>query len=284
MFHRRESAVDVPNAVKVLVGERADLGIIAENIKVDAVIDFVCGSAFDAQELVAAIRGRVGRLIVLSSADVYRAYDIMTGYDDSQRQPTPIAEDGELRRKRYPYRHPYDPLYMNYAKVLVEQTILQASDFETTVLRMPVVYGFGEIPHPIRTALMQMNAGVKIVLFDGASAAWKGCWTYIENVIAAITVVLERGRTARRIYNIADSNPPTVWEWLEQFGVQCGWKGALLPAPRWQLRSDCLVVPNPQQNWHIDAGLIRDEFGFTEPVGWSEAIARTISSQRLDWQ
>ncbi len=58
----------------------------------------------DATGLVEAFRGLARRTVVISSADVYRAYGRFIGTESGPIEPTPLTEDSPLRTALFPYR------------------------------------------------------------------------------------------------------------------------------------------------------------------------------------
>ena len=52
-----------------------------------------------ARTLMKAVRGIAGRVVALSSGDVYRAYGLLHGTEVGPPQPVPIAEDAPLRQR-----------------------------------------------------------------------------------------------------------------------------------------------------------------------------------------
>jgi hypothetical protein len=67
----------------------------------DIVIDMVRATRRDLDVLSSAIEPHVNRCVVLSSADVYRAFEIITGRDVGALEHIPIVEDARIRLHRY---------------------------------------------------------------------------------------------------------------------------------------------------------------------------------------
>jgi nucleoside-diphosphate-sugar epimerase len=242
----------------------------------------VCGTAHEARHFVKVFEGRARRAVVLSSADVYRAFDVMMNRDSGGLQITPIREDAVLRSTRFPYRKEANPIFKYYDKLLVEEDLAQTHGLPLTILRLPLVYGVGSLGGFSRH-LAQMRGEVKTITFDGAAANWKACWSYAKNIAAAIALAITDERSVGRCYNLADPDPPTYREWLGQLAAEVGWKGVFLPQDRSQLLQDSIVVENPLQDWHLDTSRIRDELGFTESLGWREALASVIASSARNY-
>src|SRR5258708_11342708 len=128
--------------VRTLHGDRQHLQQLAQGIVADVVIDMICSSEKDGNDLVGAFEGRAGRTVVLSSGDVYRAHDVMHRKDTGPLQPIPIREDDTLRSTRYPYRgvkfEAYEWATDDYDKILVEQAVAASPRLPATILRPPM--------------------------------------------------------------------------------------------------------------------------------------------------
>jgi nucleoside-diphosphate-sugar epimerase len=181
-FHRTPWAEPhpFPGVVQEKIGERADLPTLARELRTDVVIDMVCANGAEFRSLVRSFEGYAFRIAILSSADVYRTYEILMGHAAGPLQSTPILEDGAYRNSRYPYRGSPSWFYNWYYKVLVEEAARESSELPTTMLRMPVVYGPGDSHCLFRWYLTQMEMGKATVPFDEIARGWRGCWGYVE--------------------------------------------------------------------------------------------------------
>jgi len=106
VLHRGETA-DLPEGVRRIRGNRDrldDAKAELERFAPDVVVDAILYSEQQARGLVQAFRDNAGRVVALSSADVYRNYDGFRGKSTAQPDPVPLAEDAPLRDTRYPYR------------------------------------------------------------------------------------------------------------------------------------------------------------------------------------
>ena len=80
LFHRGASAA--PSGVDQILGDRRQLSACAADLTrfaPDVVIDLVMSSGAQAEELMSLFRGVAGRVIMLSSMDVYRAVGLLHG-------------------------------------------------------------------------------------------------------------------------------------------------------------------------------------------------------------
>ncbi len=144
VFHRGKHNADlVPDSVEHIYGNRLDLGDFREqflSLKADVLLDTIAMNEQSAQIFVDTMQEVAPRVVLLSSGDVYRAYDIMRGYGTGPLQEVPIREDGDLRTRLYPYRGESlrsddDPhKHMDfYDKIPVERILSQV--FDTTSIR-----------------------------------------------------------------------------------------------------------------------------------------------------
>jgi len=80
VFHRRAADANVHTGVDVIHGDRNRLDQSFDYLRClrpDVVVDVIAFTQAQAESLVEAFRGYAGRLVVLSSGDVYRANDIL---------------------------------------------------------------------------------------------------------------------------------------------------------------------------------------------------------------
>ena len=162
----------------------------------DVVVDFILSSERQARDLMSAMRGITGRVVALSSGDVYRAAAILHRLDPGPLQPVPLTEESELRINRNPYtpevltmlRTVFPWLDTEYDKIPVEQIVMGDSEIRGTVLRLPMVYGPGDPLHRLHPILKRIDDGRPAILMQEEAAQWRGLRGYVENVAAAIAL------------------------------------------------------------------------------------------------
>ena len=234
----------------------------------------VCVHAFtqeDAEAAVRLFRGRTGKLVVLSSGDVYRAYGVLKGIETRELEPVPITEDSRLRTTLYPYRN--DPKFADYEKILVERTVMGASDLPTCILRLPAVYGPGDRHHRFGNWVKQMVDGSPMIQIGAGMAGWRWTHGYVENVADAIVLAATDRRTGGRIYNIGEEVVPTTRERLEAFAQIFGWSGTVEVAP------DDMPL-DFRQDMAVSTARFRRELGYADLISVEEAVSRTIAWER----
>lgn len=285
VLHRGQTRADLPDGVRSVLGNRDALAEVLPKIErfgPEVILDVVPYTERHARELVDALGGVAQRVVALSSADVYRNYDGARGRPTAPPDPTPLSEDAPLRETRFPYRgHGLpQPWADDYDKIPVERVVLAAPGLAGTVLRLPAVYGPGDKQHRLRPYLGQMDDGRPTVLLAEEQAGWRWTRGYVENVAAAIALAVTDSRAAGRVYNVGERSTPTEREWVEQIGAAAGWTGEVVAVPSEHLPEPLRTPFDPRYDLATDTSRIRDELGFAEPVGWREALRRTVAWER----
>lgn len=281
VFHRGQTAPDLPESVTTVYGDRDDADALRSAIAAaspDVVLDVIPYTETQATALVDACTGHAGRLVVLSSGDVYRQYDGLGGSSDHSPDPVPLAEDAPLRASRYPYRGSgADFAYTHdYDKILVEE-VVRAADVPATVLRLPKVYGPGDGQHHLGEALSRLRATEDLVLGD-RQARWRWSRGYVENVAAAIVRAATSEAAIGHTYNVGEPDAVPEVTWLRRVAAAAGIDVTIRTVP------DEQVDDQPPFDWAyslaLDTRRIRSELGFAEPVPQEEALKRTVAWER----
>jgi nucleoside-diphosphate-sugar epimerase len=278
VFHRGQSEpVDMPGSVRHFHGDRFDLAphvsVLRKNAP-DVVIDTYAEGQSDARAVAQAFSGVAQRLIALSSADVYMAYDIFRGRESRHPVPVPIPEDGPLRQRMYPYQETQP----KYEKILAEREFVARPDqLPATVLRLPGVYGPGDPQRRFGGWVKRMLNGRAVILIGPGEAEWRFCRGYVENVADAIVLAATDGKVTDRIYNVSEPDAPTEREWVELIGRIIGWHGAIVVVPDAELPVHLLRKRNWDQSWELDTSRIRSELDYRERVDRVESLRRTIN-------
>jgi nucleoside-diphosphate-sugar epimerase len=291
VLHRGRSGT-LPAGITAVRGDRRDLAALGGALRSfgpDVVVDLILSSAPQAQELIGAFRGIAGRVVAISSIDVYRASGVLHGSEPGPLQPVPLTEDSELRS-----RPPYSPEQLKgmqsifswvddaYDKVPVERVVMSDPKLPGTVLRLPAVYGPGDRLHRLFPILKRIDDGRKTILFASDFACWRWSRGYVDNMAAAIALATTSGRAAGRIYNVAEEPPLSERDWTEKVAQQAGWRGALVELPAGRVPSHLRFPGNPAQDWAASSQRIREDLGYREVVPFEEGLRRTIAWERAN--
>ena len=284
IVHRGTTPAEISGDVRQVFGSRDDLVDLQPQLapfKPTVVLDIIPYTERQAQELMNTFRGVAERVVALSSADVYRNYDGFRGQPTSLPDPVPLAEDAPLRETLYPYRGLGLPLLWadDYDKILVERVVMADAELPGTVLRLPAVYGPGDMHNRTGQYLERMRTEQR-VLMTPEQSTWRWTRGYVVNVAAAIVCAVVDDRAAGRLYNVGEASALTEREWVEEIAKALDWAGEVAVTGA-EDRAEPLHLPfDFRYELMIDTTRIRDELGYSESVGRQEALRRTVEWDR----
>jgi nucleoside-diphosphate-sugar epimerase len=291
VFHRGNAKPALPDSVRRIVGDRNDLAkhqAEFERFSPDIVLDFLLSDGQQAQALMDMIRGLTGRVVVISSQDVYRAYEVLLKKTPGPLQELPITEESELRTLLHPYdreqlrrsQAAFSWVTEEYDKIPAERIIMGDGTIPGTVLRLPMVYGPGDPLHRFFATLKRMDDGRAAILIQEDVAKFIPPRGYVEDVAAATALATVSDCASGKIYNIASERNFSELEWARKIADAIGWKGSIVPVPADRIPAHLRMPVNANQNWIVSSKRIRDELGFVEQVSLDGGIARTIEWER----
>ncbi len=286
VFHRGESQTDLPSSVERLLGNRKCLASFRTEFTrfaPDVVIDTFAMTERDGQDVMQVFPGVAKRAVVLSSMDVYRAFDRFRGVDPGEPELVPLAEDAPLRERLFPYRSQAkdaDDLLYNYEKILMERAVLSQPELPGTVLRLPCVYGPGDYQHRTFEYLKQMDEGRSTIVLGQLRAAWRWTRGYVEDVAAAVVLAATDERVAGQIFNVGELESLSEADWVRRIGDAAEWKGDLRIVPDEQLPEDPRAIFDWRHFVVGDTSKIRRVLGYQARMGAQEAMARTVAWER----
>ncbi|HTU49684.1 MAG TPA: NAD-dependent epimerase/dehydratase family protein [Acidobacteriaceae bacterium] len=257
-FHRGHTKATLPEGVLEMIDSESVMPIQRFPAQVfsfrpEVVIHTVAMGADDAQAAVHTFAGRAGRLVLLSSGDVYRAYGRFTQLEPGPIDEGLLPEDAPLRTKLYPYRRQAsscEALQYWYEKILAERAVLSDPALPGTILRLPKVYG------------PDGNEDLATIYRYRNHPDWRWTHGFVENVAAAVVLVATHP-LAGGIYNVGEAYTPTIAERL-----------AKLPLSTMEL--DLTDQLDFAQNMAYDTSRIRVELGYRETVSEEEGFLRTL--------
>jgi nucleoside-diphosphate-sugar epimerase len=283
LFNRGQTTHAFPFHVDLIRGDRTNLISFKDkflSFSPDVVIDMIPYSENDAKQLANTFRHLVKRMVIISSCDVYCAYDRLWKVFTDKLIPMPLNESSALRENFYPYRkiigcNPDDWSY-HYEKILVENTIRSYPDINSTILRLPMVYGPGDYSR-IYPYLKRMDDN-RPILLDENKARWCFSRGYVEDIANAIVLSALDTRSDNRIYNVGEQHAYSELEWIKKIGEIAGWNNRIIKVPLDQLPLD---LKEPLLDWKqdltINTSLIRDELNYRELYTHDDSIRQSIN-------
>lgn len=291
VFHRGETSAELPVEVHHVLGHRErliDYRDEFKSLRPDVIVDVIAATGQQTQLLMNTFHGVAQRVLILSSGDAYFAYDVFSRKAPGPIQSTPIRETGPLRTKLYPYRGVSLPpiAWMdseNYEKIDVERLALADPQLPATILRLPMIYGPGDydgLKRRFFPYLKRMDDGRKFILLNEAHAQWRWPLGYSGNIAEAVALAVSSDRAAGEIYNVADPDPLTTRDWIEELAYVTGWSGKIVTTPHSCPPPDISSQFNLNQHLDMDSTKIREQLGFREVTCRQEALEHTVGWDR----
>jgi len=288
VLHRGQANPDLPAGVRYLYGDRSDIKAFASDFKrlvPDVTLDMICYNKQEATELITALVSACERLVVASSMDVYRSYGLLLGLEQGAPGAGPLKEDSPLRESEYPHRgNPKSPadFAKYYEKRHVEQVVSSAAYLNTTILRLPAVYGPGDKYHRTFDYLKRMDDRREKIILEEKRSQWRWTRGYVENVADAIAIAVTDERSAGRIYNVGEPDALSEAEWVRSIGQAAGWRGEVVALPRDKMPAHLDFHFNWEYQLESDTARIRSELQYVERVSRVEAMRRTVDWERAN--
>lgn len=291
VLHRGRTGAPLPSGVREVHADRNALAERREPLRAlrpDVVVDTVLSSGRQARQMMETFQGAAGRVVALSSQDVYRACGVLHGLEPGPLEPVPLTEDSALRARLHAYPPPvvatlkqvFAWLDDEYDKIPVEQAVMGDPALPGTVLRLPMVYGPGDPLHRLFPIVKRIDDGRPAILLDERMARWRGTRGYVEDVAAAVALAAVREAGAGRVYNVGEAVSRSELEWTRAVCSVAGYRGEVLSVPDALAPGHLRPPGNADQHWTTSTARIRRELGFHEQVPEDEAIARTIAWER----
>jgi nucleoside-diphosphate-sugar epimerase len=262
VYHRGETRTVLPYHVHQILHPRSVMPIQKFPKKLfefgpDVVVHTVAMGAVDAEAAVRAFAGHTGRLVLLSSGDVYRAYGRFTKLEPGPPDEGPLSEDAPLRTKLFLYRaqaSSEEALEYWYEKILAERAVRSDPNLPATILRLAKVYGPGS------------NADLATIYRYRHHPDWRWTHSFVENVAAAIALAATHPAAGGRVYNIGEASTPTIGE-------------RLAGLPPSAMEPDVNSQFDFTQDIAFDTSRIRSELGYREVISEEEGLLRTLRAR-----
>lgn len=275
VFHRGESELELPTEVSHVHGDLARFQGHVDELRAlnpEVVVDMQAFVPEDCRRLL-AFKGVARRGVVVSSADVYRAFGRLRGTEPGPLEPVPLMEDSPLREI---------VVDEDYDKVGVEREAAADPDFPVTILRYPAVYGPGDRQHRLYGYVRRMDDGRPAILLEETHAGWRWVRGYAEDVGHALALAVESEHAAGRIYNVAAPVASSEAEWVRKIADVVGWEGRIVVARADLLPESLRPAVDFTQHYDVDSSRIRTELGYSELVDERAALERTVAWERAN--
>lgn len=229
--------------VRHLHVDRRVFATVADQVRAfrpDAVVDTCALTRADVDAVLPQLPD--AHLVVLSSVDVYRTYELSLTDDDAP-MTVPFGEDAPLRQGRYPYRGKGMGLD-DYDKLDVEPAYLRRAG---TVLRLGMVYGPHDPQLREEFVLCRARAGrTRIPIGSGQTLATR---LHVDDAAGAVLAVLDRpGVAAGEVFNVGEAVSFSVLGWMRTILSAAGHVAELVRVPDGTLPTDLRLTRAHRQH------------------------------------
>lgn len=279
IFHRNRETSDISSNSIDIIGTR-DKVINFRNefflFNPDLVIDIIPYTAQDIWGLKMALKDVTENLLILSSGDVYKAYDTfhknLSDIDNS-----PLTEISELRNRLYPYKpehvDKYDELLFNYDKIIVETMAQQ--NFSTCILRLPALFGRGDKQQKLSEYIIPMVTNQSLIKLSAKKANWIWTRSYVENIAYGIYLAATSEKAKNEIFNLGDINLKE-FDLVTELKRLTDWKGEIIIEESYSESEPY----NYTQNLLMDSSKIKQILNYSAPINDELAFLKTIQNYR----
>ncbi len=281
VFHRGQTEEGVPDGVRHIHGDRANLSAHRAEFaafRPDVAVDITALTERHARDLVGVMNGIAGRLVVVSTCDVYRNFGLLLGKEFGRAVSERLTEDSPLRESRYLFREQVGPdhVFYDYEKIHVEQVVMNSS-IPATCLRFPMVYGPNDRQHRLYTYVKRMADRRPAIMIDRAQVHWRGLRGFRDNCDHAIVTAVLNPEAAGKIYNVGEPIAFTEMEWIENLAEAMHWAGKIIAIPSDHLPDYLQQAVNFEYSIDVDTSRLRHDLGYHEVVSFDDGLQRTIA-------
>jgi len=262
VYNRQQTHAALPPAVRRIRCPDSQLPIrtfvpAVHEFQSDVVIHTMAMGEQDALAARDAFTGRVGRMVLISSGDVYQEYGRLRKLESGPAVSIPLAEDAALRTVLYPYRasaSSENELEFWYEKILAERIVLGDPQLPGTVLRLPKLFGPGN------------NQDLGTVYRFRTYPNWRWTHGFVLNVAEAIAIAATHPAAGGQTFNLGEANTPTIAERLARL-------------PPSNIAAGQFDEMDFVHNVALDTRRIRRMLGYRDIVPEEEAMMRTLAGE-----
>jgi nucleoside-diphosphate-sugar epimerase len=229
-------------------------------LRPDAVIDTRALTKADAEAVLPHLPD--AHLVLLSSIDVYRAYELILAGQGGE--PVPISEESPVRVGRYPLRGLLPGLGEHYDKLDVEPGYLARGG---TALRLAMIYGEHDGQRREEFILRRVRAGRRRIPVGAGTSLATRC--YVGDVAAAVLAALDHPAAATgQVFNVGDLLTDTVRDYARRILAAAGYEAELVTVPEDVVPGDMEATKSVAQHFLVDSRKAMDRLGWrpTDPA------------------
>jgi nucleoside-diphosphate-sugar epimerase len=245
----------------------ADWSGRARELRPDAVIDTRALTKADAEAVLPHLPD--AHLVLLSSIDVYRAYELILAGQGGE--PVPMTEESPVRQGRFPLRGLLPGLGEHYDKLDVEPGYLARGG---TVLRLSMIYGEHDGQRREEFILRRVRAGRRRIPVGAGTSLDTRC--YVGDVASAVLAAVDRpAAAATQVFNVGDLATDTARDYARRILAATGHEAELVTVPEPLVPDDMEATKSIAQPFLVDSGKAVARLGW-RPTDPAETIPISV--------
>ncbi len=248
VVHRGESEpAELADCAHLHASREAYAGVAARAraLRPDAVIDTRSMTRSDAEAVLPHLPDTP--LVLLSSIDVYRAYELLLAGEGGE--PVPLTEESPVRSGRYPLRDLIPALGETYDKLDVEPLYLARGG---SALRLAMIYGEHDGQRREEFILRRVRAGRRRIPVGAGTSLDTRC--YVGDVASAVLAALDQpAAAAGQVFNVGDLATDTVKDYARRILAAAGHEADLVTVPDAAVPEDLESTRSMAQHFLVDS-------------------------------
>ena len=233
----------------------------------DAVIDTRAMTSADASAVLPHLPDV--HVVLLSSIDVYRAYELLLA--GAGGEPVPLTEESPVRAGRYPLRDLLPGLGEHYDKLDVEPLYLGRGG---TALRLSMIYGEHDGQRREEFILRRVRAGRRRIPFGTGTSLDTRC--YVGDAASAVLATLDQpAAAAGQVFNVGDLATDTVRDYARRILLAAGHDAELVTVPEQDVPEDMEDTKSMAQHFLVDSRKAVSTLGW-RPSDPAETIPASV--------
>jgi nucleoside-diphosphate-sugar epimerase len=207
--------------------------------------------------------------VLLSSIDVYRAYELLLAGEGGE--PVPMTEEAPVREGRYPLRDLLPGIGERYDKLDVEPLYLARG---SAVLRLSMIYGEHDGQRREEFILRRVRAGRRRIPIGAGTTLDTRC--YVGDVASAVLAVLDQpAAAAGQVFNVGDLATDTARDYARRILAAAGYEASLVTVPEALVPEDMEPTKATAQHFLVDSRKAATVLGW-RPTDPAETIPVSV--------
>ncbi|MGF1455037.1 MAG: NAD-dependent epimerase/dehydratase family protein [Alphaproteobacteria bacterium] len=289
IFAMHRGVTGDPERGEIILCDRSDserLANLARLERFDVVIDLLAMTVRETLPVIHALSGRIGRYILVSSADVYRNYEGLHRKGSAEAFDL-LKYDSPLRTIRYPYKGPdgqslISHVPADYDKIPIEGAVRAHSGFDWTILRLPIVYGPGDRQRRFSSLIRRMADGRGVLPLERQWASWQASYGYVDNVADAIAQVAMADNAHGLTINLGPESAMSVVGMARALARVTDWHGELLVTEDQAMPAHMAALARNHDFRYflrMDTGALWNHFDYFDRVALDIGLRETVEDE-----